>query len=312
VSRESSKMVVSLSTSWNGARHDHPADAIREIRALGFEWTELYAHWVPARLPDIRQALADLGMRVSSVHAPCPLLVDAAGERLECGDWLAETDNRRRRVAVDAHKRTVDAAAELGARGVVVHLGNSGARNLQREIFEAIRSHGTGSPEHRALVQEALAERQKAAGNGALDAAVESARELGEHARGTDVGLGLECRDGFVEIPALDEYPVLFEACDGLPVHYWHDMGHGSKLENAGLVRAEDYLRRFSDRLLGVHLHDTDLDRDHQAPGQADTDFTVLVQYLRPETIRTLELSPRVDASHISPAMDHLRRAGIL
>jgi sugar phosphate isomerase/epimerase len=313
VSRSSNAdVIVSLSTSWNGARHDRPVDAIREIRSLGFEWTELYAHWVPASLSEIERALDGLGIKVSSLHAPCPMVVDDAGGRVEIGDWLAEVDEQRRRRAVDAHKRTIDDAAELGARGIVVHLGNSGAKNLQRQIFEAIRSHGAGSAEHRALLEEALAERRKAAGNGALEAAVKSASELGEHARGTSVGLGLECRDGFVEIPALDEYPVLFEACEGLPVYYWHDMGHGSKLENAGFVRARDYLRRFGDRLLGVHLHDTRLDHDHQAPGQADTDFTMLLPYLRPGTIRTLELSPRVEASHIRPGVDYLQQLGVL
>ena len=50
---------------------------------------------------------------------------------------------------MDAHKGTIDLAAELGARGVVVHLGNSGARNLQKDIFEAIRAH----PEMRAFIR---------------------------------------------------------------------------------------------------------------------------------------------------------------
>jgi sugar phosphate isomerase/epimerase len=305
-------MFVSLSTSWNGTRHDRPADALREIRSLGFEWTELYAHWLPAKLLEIKPALDDLGLKVSSLHAPCPVPVDESGGRAQCGDWLAEVDEQRRRVAVDAHMRSIEAAAGLGARAVVVHLGNSGARNLQGEIFERIRVSGAGSPEHLALVEQAWAERRKVAQNGALDAAVRSARELGEHARGTGVGIGLECRDGFVEIPSLDEYPVLFEACAGLPVYYWHDMGHGSKLENAGLLQAEDYLRRFAHRLLGVHLHDTRLDRDHQAPGQADTDFTMLTPYLRPDIIRTLELSPAVEAAHIPLAVALLRRVGIL
>jgi sugar phosphate isomerase/epimerase len=305
-------MAITLSTSWNGGRHARAADALREIRSLDFERVELYAHWLPAQLPELKAALAELGMRATSLHGPCPVLVDEAGNRAPYGDWLAEVDEQRRRIAVEAHKCTVDAAAELGARGVVVHLGNSGARSLQKEIFEAIRAHGAGSAEHRTLVEQARAERRKVAGNGALEAAIRSARELGEHARGTGVGLGLECRDGFVEIPALDEYPPIFEACAGLPVYYWHDMGHGSKLENAGLVQAEEYLRRFGDRLLGVHLHDTTLDRDHQAPGQGETDFGMLRPYLRPDTIRTLELSPRVEADLIGPGVAVLHRAGIV
>jgi hypothetical protein len=54
------------------------------------------------------------------------------------------------------------------------------------------------------------------------------------------------------------------------------------------------------------------LSHDHQAPGQADTDFTMLTPYLRPDTIRTLELSPTVEAAHIPRAIALLRRVGIL
>ena len=296
---------LSLSTSWNGLKHGRPADALREIRQLGFERVELYAHWLPMQIPEIREALAETALRVTSLHGPCPVPPTA-------GDWLAEVDEGRRRSAVDAHRRTVDLAAELGARGVVVHLGRSGAKSLQGEIFEAVRTYGARSDQHLSLVDEARAQRRCAVGDGSLDAAVRSAVELGEYARGTGVGLGLECRDGFVEIPGLDEYSPIFQACEGLPVHYWHDAGHASKLENAGLLDGEEYLRRFGDRLLGIHLHDTRLDRDHQAPGQGDTDFSRLAPYLRPETIRTLELSRTVEASQIQPGIDVLGRAGIL
>jgi sugar phosphate isomerase/epimerase len=303
---------ISLSTAWNGTRHDRASDALSEIRSLGFEWVELYAHWLPTQLRQIEEALPEHGLKVSSLHGPCPVPADEAGERLACGDWLAEVDDRRRRMAVDAHRRTIDVAAELGARGVVVHLGNSGAKSLQKEIFDAVRARGFGSVEHQELVLRAREERRRIAGNGALDAATRSAYELGQHAQGTGVRLGLECRDGYVEIPALDEYPAIFDACKDLPVHYWHDVGHGSKLENAGLLEAEDYLRRFGDRLLGVHLHDTTLDRDHQAPGQGETDFAMIRPYLRPDTIRTMELAPRVESSHIRPGVAYLQEAGLL
>lgn len=306
-------MNISLSTSWNQPRHeDSPTEALREIRGLGFESVELYAHWLPSQVAEIKDALGGLGLRVSSLHGPCPVPVDSAGKRNYWSDWLAEIDEQKRRLAVDAHRRTVDLAAELGAAGVVVHLGNSGAKDLQSEIFEAIKRHGRESEAHRQLLAEAKAARKAAAGNGTREAAVRSARELGEHARGTGVKLGLECRDRFAEIPGLDDYPVIFEACTGLPVGYWHDIGHGEKQQNAGFLEGVEFLRRFGERLVGVHLHDTRLERDHQAPGLADTDFSILAAYLRPDTIRTMELSPRVEQQDILPGVAVLRRAGLL
>jgi sugar phosphate isomerase/epimerase len=287
-------------------------EAIRESQSLGFSSVELYAHWLPAQLGAVNRTLAELGMRVSSLHAPCPVPVDGAGQRVTCGDWLAETDEQRRRLALDAQRRTIETAAELGASAVVVHLGNTGARSLQGDIFAAIRAHGAGSDQHLELLEQARNERGEAISNGPLEAAVRSARAIGEQAREAGVKLGLECRDGFVEIPTLADYPTIFDACAGLPVYYWHDAGHASKLENAGFLKSEDYLLQFGDRLLGIHLHDTRLDIDHQAPGQGETNFTRLAPYVKPETIRTLELSPRVPAADIAPGVAVLEEAGLL
>jgi sugar phosphate isomerase/epimerase len=156
------------------------------------------------------------------------------------------------------------------------------------------------------LRDEALAARRTAAAPH-LEAALASMRALGEHARGTGVVLGVETRDGYQEIPSLDEFSEVFTMCEGLPVGYWHDAGHGAKLAYGGFIEAhEDYLRRYGHRLVGMHIHDTQGSRDHRAPGQGDTDFAMLARYLRDDTIRTLELHPSVTASEISQALDLL------
>jgi sugar phosphate isomerase/epimerase len=137
-----------------------------------------------------------------------------------------------------------------------------------------------------------------------------SIRALGEHARSTSVSLGVEARDGYQEIPSLDEIADVLTACEGLPVYYWHDAGHGAKLEYGGFVEHEEYLRRYGDRMLGMHIHDTRDHHDHQAPGQADTDFAMLARYLRPETIKTLELNQRATPEQIARAVELLRAVG--
>ena len=97
--------------------------------------------------------------------------------------------------------------------------------------------------------------------------ALENIRALGEYARGTGVRLGVECRDGYHEIPSLDEFAQVLGTCAGLPVGYWHDAGHGAKLDYLGFVAHEDYLRCHGSRLVGMHIHDTRDGRDHLAPG---------------------------------------------
>jgi sugar phosphate isomerase/epimerase len=139
-----------------------------------------------------------------------------------------------------------------------------------------------------------------------LQAALESIRALGEHARGSGVRLGVECRDGYHEIPSLDEFAAVLSATEGLPVGYWHDAGHGAKLDYLGFVEHEEFLRRYGQKLVGMHIHDTHNGRDHLAPGQGETDFSMLARYLQPDTVRTLELNRVVSVAEISQALDLL------
>ncbi len=301
---------LSLSTSWNGSRHQRVAGIVEEHRGLGFRQLEAYCHFTPDQLEELRREAGDREVVISSLHSPCPVAVDDSGARARWGDWLASTVESERVYGVDAIKRTIDFASEVGARGVVIHLGNVGIFPRQRTIVDAIAQHGRSSEEHRRLVDEAWRERESRKGPH-LDAALRSIRALGEHAAGTPVRLGVEARDGYHEIPSLDEVADVLSACDGLPVYYWHDAGHGAKLEYAGFVEHEDYLRRYGDRMLGMHIHDTLAGRDHLAPGQGETDFAMLARYLRPETIRTVELHSHVTPEQISHAVQLLSQLGI-
>src|SRR5438477_8469410 len=96
-------------------------------------------------------------------------------------------------------------------------------------IFDVVARTGPGSDEHERMRDQAWAEREAAKGPH-LDAALRSIVAIGEHAAGTGVRIGVECRDSYHEIPSLDEFASVLEACDGLPVGYWHDAGHGAKL----------------------------------------------------------------------------------
>jgi sugar phosphate isomerase/epimerase len=299
---------IGLSTAWNGPG-DSPQRLLEQHRSLGFWRLEAYAHFLPDELQALSAAAREREMEIASLHGPCPVPTDANGARRAYGDWLASRNPAERAGAVDAHKRTIDAALELGARAIVVHFGNTGAFSRQSAIFDTIARYGRFSDEHLRLRDEAWREREVRKGPH-LSAAIESARELGEHARGTGIRLGLECRDGYHEIPSLDEFDEIFAACDGLPVGYWHDAGHGAKLDYAGFLTHEDLLRRHAGRMVGMHVHDTRGARDHMAPGQGDTDFSMLVRYLRPETIKTLELHRVVTAEEINKALDLLEPLG--
>lgn len=255
-------------------------------------------HFSPAQLRAFGDEARARDIEIASLHAPCPV-------KERWTDGLASTNPTEQASAVDAIRGSIDAAAEVGAHAIVVHLGNTGVFGRQARIFDAIARTGRFSDEHRRLRDEAWAEREARKGPH-LAAALQSIRALGEHAVGSGVTIGVECRDGYHEIPSMDEYEDVFAACAGLPVGYWHDAGHGAKLDYAGFLEHEEFLRRYGDRLVGMHVHDTRAGYDHLAPGMGDTDFSMLARYLGPATIRTLELRPTVTAAEISYGLEFL------
>lgn len=295
---------IGLSTSWNGPGTS-PERVLDQHRDLGFRRVEAYAHFTLDALRNLAAAATVRDMHIGSLHAPCPVPTGSNGYPAPIGDWLASTNPAERIRSVDAHKATIDAAVEVGAKAIVVHLGNSGAVSRQATIFDTIDRHGRLSPEHLRQLDAALQEREAATGPH-LQAALDSIRTLGEHARGTGVRLGVECRDSYHEIPSLDEFAAVFEATSGLPVGYWHDAGHGAKLDYLGALEHEEFLRRYGELIVGMHIHDTRKSRDHLAPGQGNTDFSMLAGYLRPDTMRTLELHRVATVAEISHALDLL------
>ena len=299
-----------LSTAWNGTRHTSMAALLEENLELGFRRLEAYCHWTPDQLAELGREAGSRDMEITSLHGPCPVPTEPNGTRGRWGDWLASTNEADRLYAVDTMRRTVDAAAELGARAIVIHLGTTGYVSRQRQIFDAIGREGRESDAVRRMVADALREREARKG-APLDAAIQSIRTIGEHAAGSTVKLGVECRDWYQEIPSLDEFQAVLDACDGLPVYYWHDAGHGQKLQNAGFLEHEEYLRRYGDRMVGMHVHDTVADRDHLAPGTGDTDLAMLARYMRPGLILTFELKATVLSADIVPALGVMRDLGI-
>ena len=295
---------IGLSTSWNGPGLS-PERLLDEHRSLGFHRLEAYAHFTQDGLRALAQAAASREVQIASLHGPCPVPTGPGGFPAPIGDWLASTNASERTRSVDAYKGTIDAAVDLGAKAIVVHLGNTGVASRQPALFDTINRFGRMSEQHLQLRNQAWQERESHKGP-CLEAAIDSIRTLGEHARGSGVRLGLECRDGYYEIPSLDEVGEILRTCGGLPVGYWHDAGHGAKLEYLGFVDHEEYLRRYDAFLVGMHIHDFRGGRDHLAPGEGTTDFAMLARHLRDDSIRTLELARSVRHEEITRALDIL------
>jgi sugar phosphate isomerase/epimerase len=139
--------------------------------------------------------------------------------------------------------------------------------------------------------------------SGCIDNVSKSLEELIRHAKDRDIRIGVENRYYYREIPIIGELEILFSRFGPGELFYWHDVGHAEVFERMGFYKHMELLMKFAGRLLGVHLHDIlGFMDDHRPPGTGNFDFRTLKPYLKPDTIKVMEI-------HEPAGIEDLRRA---
>lgn len=303
-----------LSTMWAvQPRYERDLGAFLERTAeLGFGAVEIN-HSMTAE-----HAGAILGygrLPVTGVHAPAPL------ERHPTAGWnrelnLAATDEAERALAVQFHRRSIDLAAESGARIVVVHLGGVGSRMLagERRLRSMYDRRESLPAEWQAAIDETLKERAAMAAPW-LEAARRSLEEMAETAVARGVTLSIETRLHYHEIPLPQELVDLLAPYPAHVAGYQHDVGHAEVHHRLGVTDRSAWWDLLGDRLVGLHLHDVRGLTDHRAPGNGDVDFAWLAERIaaaRPGANRTFEIDQRESDEDTARGLDLLRRHGIV
>lgn len=300
-----SKPTLALSTCWNSFRHTDGYTMLREIADLGFTHAELSHGIRIVLLPGVIRAVEEGVIKISSTHNFCPLptgvsqsapnlFEPSAREHREHEQWLRHT------------KRSLDFAAQMKARVLVLHLGSVKFfwLNPARKLKSFIRHNPTltipGDRAYQAVLRKAC-EKLRAKMPLYWEQVLESIEEIRGYAAERGVGLGFENREKFEELPLDDDFGVLI---DGLPqphtAGYWHDTGHADIKQGLGLLEHRAHLEKNVSRLLGFHLHDVSADgKDHQPIGAGRIDFKMISGFWRPEHLLTLELSPRVKVEEV-------------
>jgi sugar phosphate isomerase/epimerase len=135
---------------------------------------------------------------------------------------------------------------------------------------------------------------------------LESLKILSEYAQKNNIILGVENRFYYQEIPSFDELAIVLDEFKNSNIFYWHDVGHAYILANLGLGTYRRHLERYGQRIGGVHLHDVVGAEDHQAPLKGSVDFKQLVPYLKPDTIKVMEIHPPATEAEIKKAKKYL------
>ena len=299
--------MFSFSTCWNSWRHRHAAGMIEEIRSLGFEYCELSFLLSAGLYQEIPELFRQGRIKFSSLHNYCPppLASGLKTDHLD-GPSLSSLDERERNWAARQTMRTIDAAKELGAGAVVLHLGKIKLGSLPSKLRALAESGGRESRRYRSM-KERLLKKRRSRGEPYAAQALKSLRRLAEYAEERKIALGIETRYSISEFPSLDEIGILLEAVDSPFIGYWHDVGHAQVKENLGLEEHEEYLGRYGDRLVGMHIHDVTLSRDHKPPGRGEFDFRRIENYLRMDTIKVFEIHPPASPEEVREGVEFIK-----
>ena len=271
---------------------------INEVRALGFEYAELGHGTRLTLIEGVQEAVAAGEIKISSLHNFCPLPIGVMGPAPDCYLPSSRDEDERQR-AVRHTLRTIECAATLGAKFVVLHLGLVAMRHYTMRLLGLYAEGRFDSPKFQRLLEKALAARDKKRQKHldqvyrSLEAVLPRAKELG-------VQLGMETRLGIEEIPSEDEAEQILAHFGTDVILYWHDVGHACVKEALSLMNHEAILNRFRGRTGGMHLQDfTPPIEDHQPPGLGTFNFERLAPFVTEDMVLAWEIHPDWKAEQI-------------
>lgn len=281
-------MRLSLSTSWNAHRYTNGFDLIKEIEETGFKNLELSFNLTKNIVEDLGSLIKEKNIGITSVHNYCPIPNNLKREKAlpDCYS-LASINEDERKLAIHYTKNTILTAKSFGAKVVVLHCGRVEIKDRFPELISLYNQGLKNSPEYIALQKRMISERQALIKKHFAKALL-SLEELAEFAKKNEINIGIETRYYHREIPSFKEIGIILDTFKE-NIFYWHDTGHAEVHERLGFEKHKQFLDAYSERLIGVHLHDIRDTDDHLAPGQGSFDFSIIKPYLRENTLKIIE-----------------------
>lgn len=298
---------AALSTMW-GIDQKIPFQQTFEVgKEIGFTRFELN-HKVS---PSLYASYDHNKFYIATVHEPCP--TEFPYDFLKNEDIaISSLDESRRVKSLDMVKRSIELAVRLGSISVVIHPGaivcDKSKDNQLRKLFQTGKRFST---EYEQLLEEIVDDRKRYV-QPHLDNVLKSLVELIAFTKGSGVALALENRYRYYDIPLPDEMALLLDLCDEDWYGFQYDVGHAHTLDVLGMADHFVWLERFSERMIGVHLHDVCGITDHQVPGIGEVDFLKIAPFIPAHAQRTLEIGPQATVEELIQALRILTTSGCI
>jgi len=303
--------LLALSTAWNVQRHSRGRTLVEEIIDMGFSAIELSVEITEEMLDEISALYKKGKIKIVCLHNFCPKLTRVPlGRSLLRAYLFSGIDREERNKAIELTKRTIDFAHLLNAEAVLIHAGEVTIENRAKEIFDCWAKGEKAR--WKSSMSRVLSEREREKAM-YLEDTLRSLEEISNYSERFNIKLGIENRFFPHEIPSFEEIRTILDHFRGRNLFYWHDTGHARVAQKLGLVDSDEtFLKEYSDRLLGVHLHDIIDFSDHRSPGTGEIDFRSVSNYLNRHTIKVLEphaISSRAEVIH---SRSYLESLGIM
>jgi sugar phosphate isomerase/epimerase len=300
-------IMYSLSTCWNSHRHTDGRVMLQEIREMGFDYAELSHGIRISLLPGIFEAVDAGEIKISTLHNFCPLPmgINHAAPNI----FKFTSDDRRERENAWRHTlKTLETAERVGAKLVVLHMGEIEMREYTDKLVEMVGASLKESSKYEKLCNE-LIEKRESKKERYVELANEMLKRAEEEASRRGLMLGIENREALEEIPLDSDFMFFFRDFPGKTVRYWHDTGHAQIKHNLGFIDHAMHLENMAEHLAGFHLHDVEFPgRDHCAPGTGTVDFAALRPFVKPEHLKVFEMSPGLSPEQVRQGVDHLKK----
>ena len=301
-------MQLALSTHWNASRHRTGEAMLEEILRLGIHRVELGYDLRMDLVPGVMKLVSEKTIVVDSVHNFCPVPIGAPRGHPELFH-LAGLDPRNRESAVRRTAETIQFAAGIGAKTVVVHAGNVDMTHMTNDLISFCEKGEQYSPRCEKLKLKLLMKRDDKVKKH-LPNLYRSLDELLPILTNAGVRLAIENLPTWESIPCESEMETLLKHYDSPLIGYWHDIGHGQIRQNLGFISYQLWLNRLAGWLRGLHIHDVAPPAlDHLMPPRGTVDFAVFKTYLKPDMALVLEPAPQTPEADIREGARVVREA---